>query len=359
MISSIPKSNLATEARINHTNETNLVALSSTNRLFDHLKNLHNYFDDNDVIIVNDSAVIPGSFQGYHYPSNEQVELRLARHVSDKMNDFRRWEAIVYGFGNWKTPTENRLPPPDIQVGDFFIFEELVAEVISTSLSNNRLLTIQFQEDNNKLLSKIYKYGKLIQYSYLQDDLHLWDHQTIFSSYPVSVEPSSSLFQLNWKLIEILQHKGVEIIPMTHSISISNTGISEIDKNLPLAERYWLSEYSAERLNVARENNKQFIAFGTSMTRALESMASSTNRFQAGTKKVDLVIDKNYSLKITKGLLTGMHMIDSSHINLLQAFLPLDVILTVYHQAIDRKFLWEEHGDSMLIKNFKVGSVII
>lgn len=358
LIANIPQQNIASESRINRPDKTKLIATNSYNTIFDQFNNLSHYFSSDDIIIVNNSAVIPGSFHGIHYPSNKHVELRLIRFLGDRRTDFRRWEAIIYGQGTWRTPTENRLNPPDIQLGDFFIFDELVAEVQERSL-DNRILTIAFQEEQNKLLSKIYKYGKLIQYSYLNDDLHLWDHQTIFSSYPVSVEPSSSLFQLNWKIIEKLHEKGVEIIPITHAISISNTGILSLDKCMPLPERYWLSKKSAERLNIAKEDNKNFIAFGTSMTRALEAMMSSHSTFKAGSQQVNLVLNKDYSLKITNGLLTGMHMINESHINLLQSFLSLEKISDAYNKAIRKKFLWHEHGDSMLIKNFKVSSVII
>ena len=193
----------------------------------------------------------------------------------------------------------------------------------------------------------------MIQYSYLQDELKIWDHQTLFSSYPVSIEPPSSVFQLNWDLIFKLQMKGIKIIPITHAISISNTGIKELDAKLPFPERYWLSEKSAEQLNEAIETDCEIIAFGTSVTRALESIVSKYNRFEKGSDDVDLVIDKNYELKVTDGILTGMHMINESHIDLLQAFLPLDKIKREYDQALKKNFLWHEYGDSMLIKNFQ------
>ena len=88
-------------------------------------------------------------------------------------------------------------------------------------------------------------------------------------------------------------------------------------------------------------------------------MMSSHQTFRPGTQQVDLVIDKEYKLKTTDGILTGMHMINESHINLLQAFLPLERIAHAYSKAVSKKFLWHEHGDSMLIKNFNVNNVII
>ena len=352
MITNIPITNFATSARLNRTIQTNVIAINSKKRIFDKLINIDRYFDSDDVIIINDSAVIPGSFYGIHVPSKELIELRLVRYLSQDKNNYTLWEAIAYGEGNWLTPTEQRLDPPVIQPGDVIIIQDLSAEVKYTSLNSGRLLTIEFKVDNNELLSKIYKYGNLIQYSYLQEELNLWDHQTLFSSIPVSIEPSSSLFQLNWNLIDRLQGKGIEIIPITHAISISNTGIPEIDKKLPFPERYWLSEHSAKRLNKAHKEHKHFIAFGTSVCRSLESIIQNNGYFIPGSAEADLVLDKNYSLTITGGILTGMHMINESHINLLQSFLSLDRILESYSQGVDKGFLWHEYGDSMLIKNF-------
>lgn len=353
IISAIPNINYATESRLSQTRLTKLVSLNNTKASFTTLSNMDKFFTANDVVIVNDSAVLPGSFQAIHVPSNLDVELRLVRFLGSDINDFTTWQALVYGKGDWHTPTENRLPPPSLCIGDLILSNDLVAEIVSFSDLSPRLITIKFTEtDSNSLLSKIYTNGKLIQYSYLKNELDLWDHQTIFSSYPVSVEPSSSVFQLNWELMMNLKAKGVTIIPITHAISISNTGISDIDKKLPLSERYWISASSCDLLNEALDENKSFIAFGTSVTRALESSISADHRFRAGSKNVDLVIDKEYNLKVTDGILTGMHMINESHINLLQAFLSLDKISTAYDQAINKGFLWHEYGDSMLIKSF-------
>ncbi len=352
LITSISKSNFAYAARLNRTEETKLVAVNGRVAVYDTLNNLHTFFGSNDVIVVNDSAVIPGSFQGLHYQSKTPIELRLVRFLGTHKNSFKKWEAIAYGKGNWTIPTENRLVPPEINIGDSIMIQDLLATVISISGESKRLLTIEFQERETELLDKIYRYGKLIQYSYLKEELKLWDHQTIFSNYPVSIEPSSSVFQLNWELIFKLQQKGVTIIPITHAISISNTGIEEIDKALPLSERYWLSHKSADLLNESIEKDKNIIAFGTSVTRSLESILSHHKRFTAGTENVSLIIDKDFDLKITKGILTGMHMINESHINLLQAFLPLETIKKEYFIAQNKKFLWHEYGDSMLIKQF-------
>ena len=352
MISAIPRTNYALQARLNRTKETKLVAVNANKSIYDSLDHLYKFFTKDDVIVINDSSVVPGSFQGYHYPSNLPVELRLVRFLGTVKNDYNHWEAIAYGEGNWRTATEDRLPPPSIQVGDSIMIHDLVVKIIKCTGPSKRLLTIEFEEGNDILLHKIYKYGKMIQYSYLQDELKLWDHQTLFSSYPVSIEPSSSVFQLNWDVIFNLQARGVKIIPITHAISISNTGIPEIDSNLPLTERYWLSSESADALNKSLDDNKNLIAFGTSVTRSLESIILHHNKFSPGTEKVDLVITKDFQLKVTKGILTGMHMSNESHINLLEAFLPLRKIEQEYYKAISKQFLWHEYGDSMLIKKF-------
>ena len=352
LITSIPKTNYANYPRLNRTTETKLVAVNSSNSVFDTLNHLDRYFDCNDVIVINDSAVLPGSFQGFHYPSNTPIEFRLVRFLGTKKTSFKKWQAIVYGQGSWLSPTEQRHEPPEICIGDLLITRDLMAKVINVSGSTKRLLTIEFQGPNQEIIHKIYYFGKMIQYSYLREELNIWDHQTIFSTYPVSIEPNSASFQLNWNLMERLLKKGVKIIPITHAISISNTGIEEIDERLPLDERCWLSERSADLLNLAIAENKNIVAFGTSVTRALESIMGQNKKFVPGTNNTDLVITKDYKLRVTDGILTGMHMINESHINLLQAFLPLDRLLQEYREAQSKTFLWHEYGDNMLIKRF-------
>lgn len=351
-MTTIPKTNYAINPRLNRTNETKLVAVYASNTEFDTLNHLDRYFNSQDVIVINNSSVLPGSFQGFHSPSNTPIEFRLIRFLGTNRTSFHKWQAIAYGKGSWVSPTEQRLPPPVICIGDHLVTGDLIATVINISGPTKRLLTIEFQEPDQIILHKIFKYGKMIQYSYLHEELKIWDHQTIFSNYPVSIEPNSASFQLNWNLMEKLLKKGVEIIPLTHAISISNTGIPEIDNQLPLDERYWLSEQSANLLNQSIEEGKNIIAFGTSVTRALESIMSDHKRFVSGTANVDLVITKDYILKVTNGILTGMHMTDESHINLLQAFLPLDTLLKNYDRALSKNFKWHEYGDSMLIKRF-------
>lgn len=350
MLATIPSNNFATEPRLNHTQDTNLAVFNQNNTSYSTLNQLDKYLTPNDVIVVNDSAVIPGTFQGFHVPSNQKVEFRLVRFLSSDKTHFSQWEAIVYGQGDWTTPTEKRLNPPLIVAGDKLITGDLIAEVQGCSIVNNRLLRINFLGSNPEILRKIYSYGSLIQYSYLSKKLQLWDHQTLFSCYPVSIEPSSSLFQLDWDLIFRIAQKGIKIIPITHAISISNTGISDLDQLLPLPERYWLSRESAQSLNQVKEEDKSIIAFGTSVTRSLEHIYGKYDYFKAGTEDVELVITKNHSLKVINGLLTGMHIVGESHVKLLQAFLPMSLITNIYNTAIQKGFLWHEYGDSMLIK---------
>jgi S-adenosylmethionine:tRNA ribosyltransferase-isomerase len=350
MITSIPELNYAKEARLNRTFETKLLILSGNSSKFDTLNNLPNHLSKNDVLVVNDSAVIPGSFQAYHYQSNELIELRLVRFLGKKTTDISKWQAITYGEGNWRIPTEKRNDPPKMTIGDLIIVNDLIAKIIEISFEIERLLTIEFLGEKSEIIRKIYYYGNLIQYSYLKNHLELWDHQTLFSSYPVSIEPSSSAFQLNWKLLFKFQKIGIKIIPITHAISISNTGIAEIDTNLPLDERYWISKESAANLNLALDKQSNIITIGTSVTRALESIMLKRRFFIEETDQVNLKIDKNHNIKVVNGLLTGMHMFNESHINLLEAFAPIDIIDQEYTKAIEKKFLWHEYGDTMLIR---------
>ena len=107
MITSIPKAQYANHSRLQRTSETKLVAVNKDFTIYDTLNNLDKFFAFNDVIVVNDSAVIPGSFQAIHYPTNTSIEFRLVRFLGTKKTDFKKWEAVIYGEGNWTIATEN------------------------------------------------------------------------------------------------------------------------------------------------------------------------------------------------------------------------------------------------------------
>ncbi|MHA2252914.1 MAG: S-adenosylmethionine:tRNA ribosyltransferase-isomerase [Candidatus Kariarchaeaceae archaeon] len=338
--------------------ETNLLVIDHPNLItsFHKITDLVDFLNTGDIVVVNDSGTIPASFQGIHLRTNSPIEMRLAYTQTSNPSDLSNWMALLFSEGDWKIPTEDRIPPPAILIGDLIDFGyDLIARVdgLSSDLPHQngaRLIKIEFLGNQHELWDKIYRIGKPIQYSYLKEELDLWDQQTIFAGPPLSVESPSASFQLTWDIMFQLQEKGIEIIPITHAIGISSTGNEYLDTLTPFPERYWISENAEKKINRAVINGNRIVAFGTSVTRALEDSALKNNGFvKAGTEVAELKIDKDHKRSITSALLTGMHIPGESHLALLENFVPIDIIESSYKKAIEMNYLWHEYGDVSLI----------
>lgn len=326
--------------------QTKLLVVNGKNqRTHTNLKQIADFFESGDVLVVNHSATMPSSFRGHLERTNEFIEIRLAAFQGPSATQLHHWQAISFGEGDWRQPTEERAPAPTLQVGDILYFgEELQAKV--EAIREERILDIQFISPS--LLRSLYKYGKPIQYSYHQEDLAIWDQQTIFSGPPISVEPPSAAIQFNWELLIKLREKGVKIASLLHSAGISSTGDSELDKQLPLNEWYEIPQKSVDIIQEAQRNNKKVIALGTTVLRALESSLHQ-EELTAGTGLASIKIQPGFAFKHINALITGIHEPQSSHIKILYSLCSKDAIQQGYQEASHLGYMNHEYGDLSLI----------
>ncbi|MHA1990624.1 MAG: S-adenosylmethionine:tRNA ribosyltransferase-isomerase [Candidatus Hodarchaeales archaeon] len=342
---------IATSSRLRKSLETKLMVIDeNSNVIHDNLEALIDYINAGDVIVVNNASTLPSSFSGFHIKSHELIEIRLVQSLNDQINDVSKWKVTIFGEGDWRIATEKRKKPPKLEVGDVFHFKSnLLSKIID--IDKNSILDIEFEGSDNEIWQKLYEAGKPTQYSYLEEELHLYDQQTIFSGPPLSLEPNSASFQLTWDLIDRMKKKGAKFVPITHAISLSSTGNEgEFDSTLlPFPERYWISQDSANEINGAIMQGKRIITVGTSVTRALESAADGQGLIKPGSEITQLRITKNHELKVVQGLLTGMHIPGVSHIDLLESFIPKEELEFAYLEANNLNYLWHEYGDVSLI----------
>src|SRR5437870_3546221 len=164
-------------------------------------------FRPGDIMVVNDAATLPSSLQGYHKKSQRAIELRLAMPLSDDRKELSKWRAVLFGEGNWRIPTEERPLPPEVSEGDILEFAEgLRAKVTSVHREISfRFIDLEFAEKGPSLWTKFYRAARPTQYSYLKEDLALWDQQTLFAGPPLALEPPSASFVLTCDLLFQLQ----------------------------------------------------------------------------------------------------------------------------------------------------------
>ncbi len=319
---------------------------SSNNALIQHghLADFPAQLKAGDLLVVNRSATLPASFRGKVARSGAEVEIRLAAFQGPSPQDLSRWQAISFGAGDWRTPTEMRGPAPQLQTGDRIeMGPELYAEV--EKVEQKRVLSLRFiSTDPQGLLPLLYQHGRPIQYAYHEAPLEVWDQQTIFSGPPISVEPPSAGFAFSWNLLFALRAKGVKIVSLLHSAGLSSTGDDTLDALLPLSEWYQIPAETVAAIERARAQRQRVVALGTTVLRALESAAQS-GKLQAGEGLSELKIRPGYRFKVVNALITGMHEPGSSHMRILDALFPLSVIEQGYREAEERGYRGHEYGD--------------
>jgi S-adenosylmethionine:tRNA ribosyltransferase-isomerase len=299
---------------------------------------LPDYLQAGDLLVVNDAATLPASLHGRDQ-NDSQVEIRLSAQLDDQV-----WQAVMLGAGDWHTPTEERPSPPHLRIGEEVIFSsDFRARVLREDEISGRLLDLEFNLSGAEFWRRIYQYGKPVQYSYMSEDLKLWSVQNVYGSRPWAVEMPSAGHALTWQLILKLMRKGVQIVSLTHGAGLSSTGDTSIDQALPLAEKFDIPKATMEAVKRTKSKGNRVIAVGTSVVRALESVRFGLSGL------TDVRLSPAHKLQFVDGLLTGTHDVSESHYQLLGAFLPEPVLLTISQHLEEQDYLTHEFGDSCLI----------
>jgi S-adenosylmethionine:tRNA ribosyltransferase-isomerase len=197
-----------------------------------------------DVVVANDAATLPASLAGVHRPTGGAVEVRLAGRDSLRPHEVTRFTAVVFGAGDFRTPTEHRPPPPALHPGDELQLGPLRAIVLSV-LGHPRLIEMRFENPVGDIWEGLARHGRPIQYAYVPDRLAIWDTWTQIASQPVAFEAPSAGFILDWAAIGSLRARGAAFATLTHAAGISSTGDAELDRLLPLDEPYYIPASTA------------------------------------------------------------------------------------------------------------------
>ena len=327
-----------------------------------------------DLLVVNDAATLPASLRAVVADgsgSGAAVELRLAgmaaSEAAEAAESVRTPEsgeaatdtfwAVLFGAGDWRTPTENRPAPPSLSIGDrVTLAGSLEAEVVAVSPISPRLLRIRFTLRGAALWQALYAHGRPIQYAYLKDELALWSVQTVYGARPWAAEMPSAGRPLSWEILNRLRRSGVALAWLTHAAGLSSTGEPALDAALPLPERYEIPDTTAQLIARTRRRGGRVIAVGTTVVRALEGAAQAAEAAGVADQTLllpsgvtDLRLTPTSRLRIVDGILTGIHSPDESHFQLLAAFCPLDLLRKSWEHAARTGYLCHEFGDLSLI----------
>lgn len=318
--------------------EVRLLVVQADNFIDSTVEALPDHLRAGDLLVVNDAATMPASIHG-HDACHSPLEIRLVAQVREQV-----WQAVLFGAGDWHTPTELRPLPPALQKGDdIFFTEDFRARILHESSLSSRLVELEFNLGDEALWQRFYRYGKPVQYSYLQAPLPLWSVQNVYSSRPWAVEMPSAGHALNWQLLLRLLKKGVQIVSLTHAAGLSSTGDAAIDRALPLGEKFEIPAATMEAIRQTKSRGGRVIAIGTSVVRALESASETLSGW------TELKIGPAHQLQFVDGLLTGTHEVSESHYQLLNAFLPASLLARMSTHLEQQNYLTHEFGDACLL----------
>src|SRR5437667_1057798 len=299
------------------------------------------YLRPGDMLVFNSSRTLPASLRGCecsaaHGPC---MEVRLTERLPDDS-----WLALLlceqgdpFGCG--------------LRAGMQIEFAEgLAATVLERDINIPRLWKLRFSISGTELVDLIYRLGKPIRYEYVSAPWNLDYYQTVYAKEPGSAEMPSAGRAFTWKLLLDLKRRGIDTAYIILHTGLSSYMDDDLDCIHPASEEeYFLSATTTEKISHARGNCGRVIAVGTTVVRALESVADSEGRVSEKQGYTRLKIDSQHRLKAVDGLLTGLHEPEASHLDLLSAFLPAEQIHAAYREAIARKYLWHEFGDLNLI----------
>ncbi|MDR6224624.1 S-adenosylmethionine:tRNA ribosyltransferase-isomerase [Desmospora profundinema] len=300
----------------------------------DRFDRLDRFLRSGDLLVFNDSRVLPAVLRGKWERDGRvwetEVEIRLARRLSD-----RSWEAWV--------------PEISLMAGDRLLFGERWTATVERPDKDAPFVVLVFSIGGRELLDRIWAFGEPIRYDYTARPWELDTYQTVYASSPGSVEPPSAGRPFSWELLFRLRRRGVQ----TAFLSL-HTGLSYWGEDSPFdpgahREAFRIPEATADKVNRTRESGRSVIAVGTTVVRALETMANGKGEVDAGEGWTSLHITAGYSLQSVDGLLTGFHEPEASHLDLLSAFTSPDRLREAYDAAVKEEYQWHEFGDMHLL----------
>ena len=283
-----------------------------------------------DLLVVNTSATLPAALDARL--GERRVQLWLSSPAPD---------------GTWlvELRTSDRAPYPRPPVGARL---DLTggghAQLLARFAGSERLSVARFELEG-PLQDYLGRHGRPIRYGYVPEPWPLDAYQTVFALEPGSAEMPSAGRPFTAELVTELVARGVLFSPVT-----LHTGVSSPEHGEPpFPERFQVPPATARLVNAVRGWNARVIAVGTSVVRALETVAAADGAVSEGRGWTSLVVTPERGLLAVDGLLTGWHESDSSHLELLEAAAGVELLERSYQAALEHGYLWHEFGDLQLI----------
>lgn len=333
----LPKELIAQKPILKRDNSRLLVFDRNTGQIsHDFFYNIHKYFNKGDVLVLNNTKVVPARIYGKKAITNAKIEVLLL----DNIDEY-----------TWKVMMKNSRRvnnDDDVIINNsikFKIIEKIGKEVI-----------VKFNLSKDALISKLWQIGIMPLPPYIKQNkfhsMHKKRYQTIYAKQQGSIAAPTAGLHFTKKVFNNLKKRGIKTAEITLNIGIGTfnpINVENIKKFKMHKEQYYVSSEAANVINYAKQKNKKIIACGTTSLRTLESSVKD-NKILPQKSTTSLFIYPGFKFNITDYLITNFHLPMSSLYILVCAFAGIENIKRCYSEAIKNHYMFYSYGDAMLIK---------
>lgn len=316
--------------------ESRLLVLHKNTGLIEHkhFYDIIDYLKPGDVLVRNNSKVIPARLFGTKRGTGAKVEVLILKINGDIC------ECLC---GNAKA----------IKVGTIIDFsDKLSGECIERRDEGIRIIKMQYQGIFLEILNEV---GLMPTPPYIHEELKDKDrYQNVYASPLGSAACPTAGLHFSNELLERIKEKGIEILDITLHVGLGTfkpVKEDEIENHHMHSEYYSMSKEVADRLNSAKKENRRIIAVGTTSTRTLETIMNKYGEFKECSGDTNIFIYPPYEFKAIDCQITNFHLPKSTLLMMISAFTSKEMILNAYNEAVKEKYRFFSFGDSMFINN--------
>ena len=305
-------------------------------------KDIIDYFDDGDVMVLNNTKVFPARLYGNKEKTGARIEVFLLRELNAEQ---RLWDVLVD-------------PARKIRIGNKLYFgddDSLVAEVIDNTTSRGRTLRFLYDGSYEEFRKILYDLGETPLPKYIKREAEPEDterYQTVFAKNEGAVAAPTAGLHFSRELLKRLEIKGVQFAPLTLHIGLGTfrtVEVEDLTKHKTESEEVLISSDACKIINAAKERKKRVCAVGTTVMRGIETSVSTTGQLNPFIGWTNKFIFPPYDFSIANCMITNFHMPESTLLMMVSAFGGYDLINKAYKEAIKEKYRFYSYGDAMLI----------
>lgn len=315
--------------------ESRLMILNRKEQKIEHkqFKNIIEYLKPGDVLVRNNTKVIPARLYGQK-ETGAKVEFLLLNNIEGDI-----WESIVR-------------PGNKLHVGTKVNFGngKLEAEILEIMPGGTRKVKFNYKGIFNEILDEI---GLMPLPPYIHETLKEKDrYQTVYAKYKGSAAAPTAGLHFTPELLKQLEEKGVIIANVTLHVGIGTfRPVKEetVEDHEMHSEHFYIKQEDADKINLAKKEGRRVIAVGTTSCRVLETVSNENGMVEATEKDTQIFIYPGYKFKCLDGLITNFHLPQSTLLMLVSALAGKDFVMRAYKEAVDKKYRFFSFGDAMLI----------